>query len=181
MSYRLDRLSVLLIDDNRHMLSLLSEILRGLRIRDITMLTNAADAFKEMQITPVDVVFIDHAMSPISGIEFTNMIRTSKDSPDRFVPVIMVSGYSDTETVMEARDNGVTEFLAKPIAADGIYARILAVLERPRPFIRSKTFFGPDRRRRRIDYSGEERRKLNLEEGAQDGAEMIPAPAPSFH
>lgn len=175
MSYRLDRLSILVIDDNRHMLSLFSEILRGLRIRDIAMLTNAADAFKEMQITPVDVVFIDQAMSPISGIEFTTMIRTSNDSPDRFVPIIMVTGYSDTETVIEARDAGITEFLAKPIAADGIYARLLAVLERPRPFIRSKNFFGPDRRRRRDNYNGEERRKLDLDEGAQDGAEKIPA------
>lgn len=180
MSYRLDRLSVMMIDDNRHMLSLLSEILRGLRIRDISVLTNAADAFKEMQITPVDVVFVDQAMSPISGVEFSSMLRTSKDSPDRFVPIIMVTGYSDTETVMEARDAGVTEFLAKPIAADGIYARLLAVLERPRPFIRSKNFFGPDRRRRKQAYTGEERRKLNLEEGAQDGVEMIPAIAPSL-
>ncbi|MDP6352613.1 MAG: response regulator, partial [Alphaproteobacteria bacterium] len=95
MSYRLDRLAVLVVDDNRHMLGLISEILRGLGIRDLVMLTDAATAFREIKITAVDVVITDHAMSPISGIEFVTMLRTSDDSPDRFVPVIMVTGYSD--------------------------------------------------------------------------------------
>tara|TARA_B100000315_G_scaffold158659_1_gene147269 strand:- start:70 stop:525 length:456 start_codon:yes stop_codon:yes gene_type:complete len=106
MSYRLDRLAVLVVDDNRHMLGLISEILRGLGIRDLVMLTDAATAFREIKITAVDVVITDHAMSPISGIEFVTMLRTSDDSPDRFVPVIMVTGYSDLGTVRQARRRG---------------------------------------------------------------------------
>ena len=43
-------MSVMVVDDNRHMLNLISEILRGLNIRTLATLTNAADAFKEMQI-----------------------------------------------------------------------------------------------------------------------------------
>jgi CheY-like chemotaxis protein len=43
-------MSVMVVDDNRHMRYLISEILRGLKIRNLANLTNAADAFKEMQI-----------------------------------------------------------------------------------------------------------------------------------
>src|SRR6266851_823449 len=58
-----------------------------------------------------------------------------------------------------ARDAGVTEFLAKPISAKGLYQRILNVVANPRPFIKTKTYFGPDRRRNTANaYIGPERR-----------------------
>ena len=43
------------------------------------------------------------------------------------------------------------------------------VIERPRPFVRSKSYFGPDRRRR-VDenYRGEERRKEKLQKQGQE-------------
>jgi hypothetical protein len=62
--------------------------------------------------------------------------------------------------VVSARDAGVTEFLAKPISAKALYQRILNVVANPRPFIRTKTYFGPDRRRNvNPNYVGPERRK----------------------
>ena len=58
-----------------------------------------------------------------------------------------------------ARDAGVTEFLAKPISAKGLYQRVLNVVANPRPFIKTKNYFGPDRRRNTATtYIGEERR-----------------------
>ena len=178
--FRLDRMSVMVVDDNRHMLTLISEILRGLNIRNVAALTNAADAFKEMQISAVDLVVSDQVMEPISGIEFTQLLRTSKDSPDRFVPMIMVTGSSDVQTVNEARDAGVTEFMVKPISARGLYSRILEVINNPRPFIRTNDFFGPDRRRRNEPYEGDERRKHEPGEAAAEDVEVIPAIKPAF-
>ena len=175
MSFRLDRLSVLVVDDNRHMLTLIYDILRGLSIRNVTRLTNAADAFKEMQIRAVDLAVCDYSMEPLSGIEFTQLLRNSKDSPDRYLPIIMVTGYSDLGTVTQARDAGVTEFLAKPISARGLYARILEVINNPRPFVRTKNYFGPDRRRRNDGYNGPERRQLLLNETSADAFEAVPA------
>ena len=61
---------------------------------------------------------------------------------------------------MEARDAGVTEFLVKPLSAQALHQRILSVVAHPRPFIRTPTFFGPDRRRTKAaEYTGPERRK----------------------
>jgi hypothetical protein len=62
--------------------------------------------------------------------------------------------------VIKARDAGVTEFLAKPISAKALYNRILHIILNPRPFIKTETYFGPDRRRNvNAKYSGPERRK----------------------
>ncbi len=61
--------------------------------------------------------------------------------------------------MIEARDAGVNEFLAKPICAAGLYGKIRSVMERPRPFVHSDDFFGPDRRRKRSAFIGTERRQ----------------------
>ncbi len=164
----------MVVDDNRHMLNLIEAILRGLDIRIVSSKVDAADAFKEMNISAVDLVICDQMMEPLNGIEFTQLLRTSKDSPDRFVPVIMVTGNSDVATVKSARDAGVTEFMVKPVSAKGLYARILEVINNPRPFLRTKYFFGPDRRRHLASYDGVERRKKAAKEKDVGDVEMIP-------
>jgi DNA-binding response OmpR family regulator len=75
------------------------------------------------------------------------------------VPIILMTGYSAKIRVMEARDKGVTEFMVKPFSAKDLFARIEQLVEKPRKFVHSKGFFGPDRRRRKIDdYEGPRRR-----------------------
>ena len=59
-----------------------------------------------------------------------------------------------------AGGDGVGEFLAKPLSAKALYQRVLNVVANPRPFIKTKTYFGPDRRRNTtLSYNGPERRK----------------------
>jgi two-component system, chemotaxis family, chemotaxis protein CheY len=72
----------------------------------------------------------------------------------------MLTGHSEKNRVLRARDAGITEFLAKPISATALYERILTLVANPRPFIRTKSYFGPDRRRNAgVNYLGPERRK----------------------
>jgi FixJ family two-component response regulator len=59
----------------------------------------------------------------------------------------MLTGYTEIERVMEARDSGITEFLAKPISARTLYSRLCSVVDQPRSFVNSEEFAGPDRRR----------------------------------
>ncbi|MBO6633648.1 MAG: response regulator, partial [Parvibaculum sp.] len=75
-----------------------------------------------------------------------------------FVPIIMVSGHTDLASVERARDIGVTEFLSKPISARSLYERLIQVLDRPRQFVETPTYRGPDRRRRNTPFAGEDRR-----------------------
>ena len=62
--------------------------------------------------------------------------------------------------VTAARDSGVSEFLSKPFTVTGLLKRIEALIHSPRPFVKSETYFGPDRRRRDDpNYTGPDRRK----------------------
>jgi len=71
--------------------------------------------------------------------------------------------HSDAVRVNAARDRGVTEFLAKPVTARAILDRLSAVIYRPRPFITTSDYFGPDRRRRTSEaYEGPRRRSTEM-------------------
>ena len=99
-------------------------------------------------------------MEPRDGIEFTKMIRNHDTSPNRYVPIIMLTGHSELSAVEEARDAGVNEFMAKPVSATKLYAKIKRIIEHPRDFVRTGDYFGPDRRRHQDpDYDGPERRQ----------------------
>ena len=99
-------------------------------------------------------------MPIFDGLELAQMIRQPGANANPYVPIIMLTGHSEKKRVVSARDAGVTEFLAKPISAKALYERILNVVANPRPFIKTKTYFGPDRRRNvNPNYVGPERRK----------------------
>ena len=158
-TYTLERLNFLVVDDSSHMRSLVRSVLRGLGAKHIEEATDGADAYARLGTYPADVVICDWQMSPMNGLEFVRLLRTGTDSPNPLVPVILLTAHTEAQRVMEARDAGVTEFLAKPISAQQLCSRIRAVIEHPRPFIRAESYVGPDRRRRQDpDFKGPERR-----------------------
>ncbi|MCW8835394.1 MAG: response regulator [Rhodospirillales bacterium] len=164
MPYDLSGLNVLIVDDNSHMRTLVKEILRAFGIRNPHEATDGADALKELRIYAADIVICDIHMEPLNGIEFVQMIRTAKDSANPYVPIIMLTGHTEATEVYAARDAGATEFIGKPVSATQLYRRLIEVIEHPRPFVKTRTYMGPDRRRREIkNYSGSERRKSQHE------------------
>ena len=151
--------TILVVDDNQHMRKLIMEILRAIGIRDAYEAADGAEGLNMMRAHRIDLVITDIAMQPIDGVDFVRLIRNSNDSPRPTVPVIMITGHSTKARVDEARDAGVNEFMTKPVTAKGVLDRIQRVIDRPRPFIRTEDYFGPDRRRRNDpEYKGALRR-----------------------
>jgi CheY-like chemotaxis protein len=157
--YRFDRLKAIVVDDNQHMRKLVVTILQAFGTVQIFEAESAERAWALMHDVNPDVIFLDWMMDGMNGLEFARMVRTNVASPNPFVPIIMLTGYTQIEHVRQARDAGVTEFLAKPVSVKGILTRLTAVIEHPRPFVRTKVYYGPCRRRRGSEeYRGPERR-----------------------
>lgn len=167
MGYALDKLRVLIVDQNTHIRELLRTILQSIGTGNIDLSNDADSGFDAYCRREYDVVFTDSDLEPVSGLAFVDLIRTSTKSPNSYVPIIMLSAYSDEERIMLARDHGVTEFLAKPFTVDIVLKRLETVIENPRSFVRTGSYFGPDRRRlSSLDYAGPERRTTTLKEVA---------------
>ena len=107
-----------------------------------------------------DIILTDWVMEPMDGLELAKELRTNPLSPNRTVPIILITGYSAWSRVENARDIGVTEFLIKPFTANDIARRLAYVITNPRNFVEAPQFFGPDRRRRKdSSYAGPLRRE----------------------
>jgi CheY-like chemotaxis protein len=143
----LSQISVLLVDDSLYMRRLVRSLLQGLGVRHVLEAEDGASALEVFQQQPVDIIITDWVMPVFDGLELTAAVRNPKTSDSPYTPIIMLSAYTERSRVIQARDAGVTEFLSKPISAKQLYLRLENCIVNPRPFIRTRNFFGPDRRR----------------------------------
>jgi len=160
------RIHLLVVEDNMFMRNLYSAILRAMEFEQIQMASDGSEAFELMRDFPPDIIITDAAMQPLDGFDFVRLVRTARDSPNPLVPIIMVTGYHNRASVERARDVGVNEYLAKPVTPAGLYSHIVQVITKPRPFVRTNSYFGPDRRRRMSsNYAGPYRRAADAQIG----------------
>ena len=160
--FRIDfnKLRFLVCDDNPHMRRILRTLLHSFGAREVYEAEDGASGLEAFMHFIPDIVICDWVMPIFDGLELTQMIRQPGANQNPYVPIIMLTGHSEKKRVIAARDAGITEFLAKPISAKALYQRVLNIVANPRPFIRTKSYFGPDRRRNvNPNYAGPERRK----------------------
>jgi two-component system, chemotaxis family, chemotaxis protein CheY len=174
--YDLRKVNVLVVDDSGFMAKLLRTILRGLAVGRVEECTDPSRVFDCIQDFQPDAIFLDLEMPGVDGLEIARRLRKGDETPNPFLPLIMVTAHTKKANVLQARDAGVTEFLAKPVSAKSVYDRLAACIEAPRPFIKTPHYYGPDRRRH-VDetFAGPERRKVRRKAGADQAAEPVAA------
>jgi len=165
MSYQLHRISVLVVEDNLPMLDITKSLLLTFGVGHVVGAQNGETGFKRFCEYNNDIIIADWMMRPMDGISFTRVVRNDPKSPNPYVPIILMTGFSEKRRVLQARDAGVTEFLVKPFNARDLYRRLVQVIERPRQFVRAPDFFGPDRRRKKGAgmYTGPFRRDSDMQ------------------
>lgn len=158
-AHDLSELDIVIADDHRQMRELIATIVRALGVKKVRICQNGEEALNELRLKPADIVITDWGMKPMDGLELVKRLRDDRTSPCPTIDVIMITGFAERHQVEAARDAGVTEFLVKPVTTDSILRRITNVIEHPRPFVRTGDYFGPDRRRRGVEFEGEDRRR----------------------
>ncbi len=169
----LERLSVLVVEDNDFIRDLLSDVMRSIGIGRVFTATDGEDAIDLLQtvavdpmkagISVIDVIISDVFMPSVDGRMLLRWVRSGGKSPDRFVPMLMISGAADKDVVWECRDLGASEFLAKPFSAESVAKKVMHVIMRPRKFILGPGYFGPERRRTEL-FQDVERRVTKKDE-----------------
>lgn len=148
MSYQFHKISILVVEDSQPMLELTKNLLLAFGVGKVITAPDGEVGFRKYLENNPDIVLCDWMMKPVDGISLARRIRNDPKTPNPYVPIILMSGFTERRRVFQARDSGITEFLAKPFTARDLYKRIHQIVERPRQFVRSDDFFGPDRRRR---------------------------------
>ncbi len=107
------RASVLIVDDEKNILSTLS---RALRVEDfdVDVAGNAEIALRKVAGKAYDVLLLDVQLPDQDGLATLRTIREQKND----VPVIMMSGHGTIETAVQATQLGAYTFLEKPIGTE---------------------------------------------------------------
>lgn len=158
---QLQTLQVLIVDDEKMMQRLVYDVLSRLGFRQITIANSGRQAIQILSKQPVDFVVTDWRMKDLDGIDLIEFVRGSPESLCPRIPIILLTGNTEAHYVLRARDAGVNEYLIKPFSAEQLVRRIRSIIEKPRSFIETRTYKGPDRRHRQIGPPGGVERRKN--------------------
>jgi two-component system chemotaxis response regulator CheY len=164
MAYDFKSVTILVVDDNHPMLEITKSLLLTFGVGKVLTAKDGKRGFELYQLYKPDLIITDWMMQPIDGIEFAKKVRRERDTTNPYIPIILMTGFTEKHRIFEARDEGITEILVKPFKARDLYKRLYQIIEKPRQFVRSDEFFGPDRRRHNEEkYSGHRRRQEDVE------------------
>lgn len=120
----------------------LRSMLQGLGVRRIVEAEDGASGIEMLETHAPDIVLLDWLMPVIDGREFLRLVRQPKHRA-AYVPILVVSGYTDRRHVAGARAAGANGVIAKPLSASTLYKALVREIVEPRPFVRTPTYFGP--------------------------------------
>lgn len=117
---------ILVIDDEEKIRKVLTIHLTAEGYEVVTA-TNGFEALRDMERINPDVIITDIVMPKVSGLEFTQALKNKAET--RGIPIIVISAFSDKETVETARKLGAVKFLAKPFETKNLIEAIKKVLK----------------------------------------------------
>jgi two-component system chemotaxis response regulator CheY len=117
------------------MREILASILHSFGAQAIRVAESALDATEILANFHANCAIVDWIMRPVSGIEYVKHLRASTIDRLRNLPIIMLTGQTDMESIARAKEAGVNSFLGKPFTPNALYDHIVCVLERPGDFI----------------------------------------------
>lgn len=142
-----ESVSVVVADADHKIAILIRKLLIAIGCRRVYIVHDGLDVIELMKEETIDIVITDWSMKSMGGIDLAIYLRQSLDSPNRTIPIIMLTAQNERHNIELARNSGITEYVIKPFSAKTLLERIYAVVEDPRGFIICKSFVGPDRRR----------------------------------
>ena len=120
--------TVLVVDDSRIMRNIVKNIFEELKIFcKYLEAENGKKAFELLEENKVSIVFLDWNMPEMNGMEFLKKVRSMPAYQD--LPIIMVTSESAKYNVVEALQNGATDYIVKPINAKIFKEKVLEIIQ----------------------------------------------------
>ena len=112
---------VLVVDDSPATLGLLSEALEQAGYT-VLVAQSGEDALRLMQRISPDIVLMDAVMPGLDGFETTRLMKAN--GATAAIPVVYMTGLTETEHVVRGLESGGVDYVAKPVAPDEVVARV---------------------------------------------------------
>jgi len=127
-------LHILIIDDEAFMRKLIEHTLNDVGIGIISQAANGREGLSILQSakSKVDLVICDLEMPEMNGFDFVKQVRSSAEERlDAKLPILILTGHADEETVRGAATLGINGYLVKPVSRKSLESRILKTISSP--------------------------------------------------
>ena len=151
--------SILIIDEDWFTNNLMKAVLEAFETGQIRRAGSYEEAREIINSEDIDCIVCDWLQSRRDGLDLVRYVRRSKRKDRWKVPIVLYTGFTEFDKIVEARDAGVHEIVAKPISPGAVMRKVFSAMHSKRAFIQSKSYTGPDRRRRSVPWDGPNRRK----------------------
>jgi DNA-binding NtrC family response regulator len=111
--------NILVVDDEEDIVQLMSETLRLWGHQAVTAL-DGEEAMTKFQETPVDLVISDIRLPKMNGVRLLEQLRKL----DNTIEVILVTGFPEVSTAIDAMKNGAYDYLIKPVDLNELRLKI---------------------------------------------------------
>ena len=115
---------ILAVDDAVIILRKISDALE--EYYDVVTVNSGTRALRYLEKEKPDLILLDIRMMPKNGLETLEEIRAMEDRAD--IPVIMLTGQEDRNSVMEGIKLGISDYVLKPFTPDDLLDRIRRAL-----------------------------------------------------
>jgi DNA-binding response OmpR family regulator len=151
--------TILVAETQPFLRSIIVDILRNIGVTKIHTAGSCPEAVTQIRTWLPDAIILDWDLKDGTGTKLAQWVRKAKNSPNSEIPIVIVTGDTSQEKILEARDCGIDEIIVKPVVPRAVISRVHLLFEAKREFVSSHTFTGPDRRRRKnTNYKGSKRR-----------------------
>jgi CheY-like chemotaxis protein len=120
-----EALRILIADDEEGVRALITDALSAYGAH-VTAETNGEAAVMTAALAPFDACVLDVEMPVLNGLEACRRIRATAFTKD--LPILILTGRSDPETIDAAFDAGAWDFLNKPVHGPLLWRRIANML-----------------------------------------------------
>ena len=123
-----DEIRCLVVDDDRFARSFIFAALNNIGLIKIREAESADKALEFLNNNEVDIIFLDQLMPNKTGIDFIKELKSSTQSQLHDIPTIMVTNDANMQTISNAKELGVDDYVIKPISPLVLKKKVLDAL-----------------------------------------------------
>ncbi|MEQ1782837.1 MAG: hypothetical protein ABMA14_15840 [Hyphomonadaceae bacterium] len=122
--------------------------LRGAGLRNVQLAINTTQISDTFGSTSPDVlmIYIDSAAQDDPGMQMLHFVRRAATSPDKTIPVVVISQGRDMATIQAVGNAGAHEYALFPASGDQLLKKVLAAHTSTRRFVDTPDYVGPERK-----------------------------------
>jgi CheY-like chemotaxis protein len=147
----LAKVVAILVDRDAFTRNLAAQMLRGFGVGTIIPAETGVNAKELIAAHQPDICFVEAELSDMPAADLLIWLRRHPNKTLRFVPIIVMSGYTQLRLISSARDAGAHLVVRKPVSPQTLFDRLVWVSHFDRSFIETDNYAGPDRRFRASD------------------------------